>query len=235
MNLVLQRSADWQSAVSQVGNLRTARTCRPLRRRKVLAAFTLLELLVVVAIIAILAALLLPLLNRSKASAHNAVCVSQLRQLGIAVRIYAEDNNGRLPKAEKLPSHPMRAEITLPRICDVLSPYVGKNTDTNSSSHVFHCPSDNDYFFEVEGSSYIWNVGVNGQKIDIGQKFKMSGSGISNSVSYWFNTNITYTAESTPLLVDYDNFHPRPPKSGKNAVYMDGRVVPFEKRVRAPQ
>lgn len=58
------------------------------------AAFTLLELLVVIAIISVLAALLLPALARSKTMAQRAQCTGHLRQLGIAVQMYWDDNSG---------------------------------------------------------------------------------------------------------------------------------------------
>lgn len=60
-------------------------------------AFTLLELLVVVAIIAIIAALVIPVFNRTMASARTVGCMSDLRQVHVAMMAYTADHDGRLP------------------------------------------------------------------------------------------------------------------------------------------
>lgn len=202
----------------------------PLALRDPDRAFTLIELLVVIAIMAVLAGLLLPALGRAKAQAYHAACLNNLRQLGMATRVYAEDNQERLPSAEILPTQPIDPQHPLPRICDVLASYVGRTTGTNTNgATVFKCLSDKRGRFAAEGSSYEWNAELNGHRLDetrndsaflLLKPGDLSG-GITNFV-------LTYPPSTTPLFLDYDEFHPRPPKPGKNVVFMDGHAAPLE-------
>ena len=74
--------------------------CERLRRPAGLtrrSGFTLIELLVVVAVIGILAGIVLPALAKAKEKAHRITCVSNLKQVGLAIQMYADDNENTLP------------------------------------------------------------------------------------------------------------------------------------------
>jgi prepilin-type N-terminal cleavage/methylation domain-containing protein len=193
-------------------------------------AFTLIEMLVVIAILAILAVLLLPALGQAKNKALNAGCISNLRQLGIATRVYADDNQDRLPVAEILPTQPVDPQNPLPRICDVLAAYVGGTAGSNNAgASVFQCPMDDKGRFEAEGSSYEWNYDLNGRRMDEAQTDRafllLKPGDFSGGVT---NFVVSIPPGTIPLLLDYDGVHARPPKSGKFVVYMDGHVATLD-------
>ena len=193
-------------------------------------AFTLIELLVVLAIIGILASLLLPALARAKTKAHNAVCINNLRELGVATRLYAEENNNRLPSAEILPTEPIDPQKPLARICDVLSSYLGKTAGTNTNSlTVFKCPADQVGLFAAEGSSYEWDADLNGHRIDETRTANVFLIWHTNgSPKQSTNMVLRFPPEITPLLLDYEDFHVRSSRSGKNVVFMDGHVAALQ-------
>jgi prepilin-type N-terminal cleavage/methylation domain-containing protein/prepilin-type processing-associated H-X9-DG protein len=206
------------------------------RRNQIAAisgAFTLIELLVVIAIIAVLASLLLPALGRTKDQGRNIVCVNQLRQLGLALRMYAGDNNNLMPSAELLPTSPINATNPLPRICDILAPDLGKVGGGTNSPLVFKCPADDENRFATEGSSYEWNIELNGHRMDetTTQKLNFMIVMADSNGNVQTQTNGTvqlmFPPSTTPLFLDYDDFHPRSTASGKNVVFMDGHVTPL--------
>ena len=174
-------------------------------RRAEALAFTLIELLVVIGIIGLLAGLLLPTLSRAKEAGRSTACLGNLRQIGIALQLYTQDNNNRLPIMYDRGTNAAAASNALPAMDSVLSNHLG-------SVQVLKCPSDQKQLFLQTGSSYSWNVLVNGKDAE---HLDVNLLGIE----------LRFQAHEVPLVFDKESFHKaRGEKKGVNYLYADGHI-----------
>lgn len=119
-----------------------------------LQKFSLVELLTVIGTLALLIALAFPVYHKVKNQFQLTSCSSKLRQIGICVSSYANDNKDFLPFCERL-----EEVYGMPTLKDSLLQYASGNTK------IFVCPADKN-FYTSHGTSYEWNSFVSGLRID---------------------------------------------------------------------
>lgn len=193
-------------------------------------AFTLIELLVVVAIIAILAALLLPALGQAKAKAKATVCLSNLKQWGLATHLYVTDNDDLLPQdGTPNPGNSstnvgwyidLPKAMGLPRYHDM--PW-RTNAGLDPGKVVWICPSNPRRSNGNNLFHYCLNENVNG-----------TGSGNQARISSFQNPSALvwlYDSKNLPAVGTPNYAHTNLHSHGANFLFLDSHVA----RYRSPE
>lgn len=172
----------------------------PMKTRPPQSGFTLLELLAGIAILAVLSALLLPAVGKIRNSTDRTKCVSNLRTLGIAINLYATDNDDRLPGP--CPTGLGRTLVDNQRTQMIyhLQPYLDLPTPTASPVYpeILHCPSLRNVSF---GTPMKWqditlyaaysNVDLPADKRYLKDRQIVDDNGTSWPVGPWGRSNST--------------------------------------------
>ena len=166
-------------ALGSLGGVsRAAHPClTSVSRLKFHSGFTLLELLVVIAIIAILAALSLPVFRSGKGKAQRTVCVNNLRQINLGVRLYANDSRDTAPDTPWTTNSAFKyldGATAFKRLLEV-----------HSISNLFRCPADTFYFtFGTNAGGGFVEQGLHQQSIS-----EYSSYGFNGGQMTIFSTN----------------------------------------------
>lgn len=183
------------------------------KRKSFSPAFTLIELLVVIAIIAILAAILLPSLGNAREKARRVVCVNNLKQIGLAFRLYLSDYSGRFPDTYYWSS-------------EGILPYMTQFDASTEWSKTFDCPSDPTLYPGTGGRppcSYGYNNSFSWEQ-PVGVKHRIN----EGVVTYPTITGLmvdadTYVSSAWSALSDPIEAMPRH-SNGMNILFLDGHV-----------
>ena len=164
------------------------------------SAFTLIELLTVIAIIGILAAIIIPTVSKVRSSARQASCKSNLRQIGMACNLYAEENKGFFPPP-KVPGNPVVQNSWLYWVYTYSNP--GAKTITSwpeliaaSSTGILKCPST-DLTDTAGVQSWIsykfaWSFYLQGQNVVLNATFVPGSTVKAMSRSKLINPSRTF-------------------------------------------
>ncbi|MCD4825885.1 MAG: type II secretion system GspH family protein [Phycisphaerae bacterium] len=185
-----------------------------------LRGFTLIELLVVIAILSLLLAILMPSLNRAKELSRQVVCASNERQIGLAIRLYATDNNHYLPGPVYIGQiKPSKCkELSLPQrylAWKFLLPFLGE------SDAVWECPSNaraTSQCYIVHPSPRLFGYPHNPRVMPM--KYIEAVTTEDSPADVWLLEDIDgwYFYEKTS-----PDWNP-PHRMGRNVLYLDGHV-----------
>ncbi len=175
------------------------------------AAFTLIELLVVISIIALLVSILLPALNQAREMAKRVVCTSNLRQTGLGIFYYVDNNKELLPSAPKGQLHYIAYVMTDPQITRVLQLGHLHEQGLIDNPRLFYCPSCKDCFYEDYTNPTQWGT--------LPQAINRDTFGTQYSDHEYVRTTYTYYPQSREKeTVNGDTFHPGPHELPKIAL-----------------